>query len=163
MSGPGTTTVGIRQWVDKASLRLAECEAESRRLDVEEGSARRTKLESRSRLYQGLVDYLKEKGAKERAAARPADDDPLIAIEEELLGLRARIVEAAVNLLRDKDQLRELKSRWGLAVDRYMSEREEKGLPRGPVPSLDFTFPPPAPGASEEERAAHRILRSIGL
>jgi hypothetical protein len=163
MSGTGSTTVGIRQWVDKASLRLAECEAEGRRLEIGDGSARAAKLEARSRRYQRLVDYLRAKGAAERAAERTEDDDPLISLEEELMKLRARVLEAAAHLIRDKAQLRDLKTRWGLAVDRYLSEREAKGLSRGPVPSLDFTFPPPAPGASEEERTAHRVLRSIGL
>jgi hypothetical protein len=163
MSAADGNPVGIRQWIEKASLRLAECEAEGRRLDPESSAARRAKLEARSRRYQSLVDYLREKGATKEPSAPEKGIDPLIALEEELQQLRARIFAGAVSLIRDRARLRDLKTRWGQAVDEYLTEREAQGLPRAPTPSLDFTFPPPPPGAPEEERAAHGVLRSIGL
>jgi hypothetical protein len=148
-------------WIEKAQLRLAECEAESRRLKGEEGGARKQKLADRSARYQALVDFLKGR-PEEPVVRQPSTEVTLQAIEAELLALKEQIIKGAAGLVRNRSLLKELKGRWGRAVDAHLTRIEGENR-REPLPVLDWTFPVPHQGAEPFERAVHEVIRSLGL
>jgi len=148
-------------WIEKAQLRIAECEAESRRLSGDRGGARKQKLADRTSRYRDLVDYLK--GQPEGpAVAELSTEVTLQAIEAELMALKAQLLKGAARLVRDRTLLKELKGRWGRAVDAHLTRIESEGRTER-MPVLDWTFPVPPQGADPFERAAHEIIRSLGL
>jgi len=148
-------------WIEKAQLRLAECQAEKRRLEADADAARKQKLVDRSTQYQRLIDHLKGR-PKEPLVKEPSTEVTLAAIEAELMSLKERIHKTAASLVRDRALLRELKVRWGLAVDAHLTALEEQGR-HEPLPVLDWTFPVPPQGAEPVERSVHEIIRSLGL
>jgi len=148
-------------WIEKAQLRLAECEAESRRLNDDGDGARKQKLADRSARYQVLIDHLKGR-PKEPVVKEPSTEITLLAIEAELQALKEQIIKAAAGLVRDRSLLKELKGRWGRAVDAHLTRLEEQGR-REPMPVLSWTFPVPPQGSEPFERAVHEVIRSLGL
>jgi len=151
--------------IERAALRLAECEAEGRRLDGKTDSARRQKLMFRSERYQELIQYMRSllEGSGSGSEKPEEEQDPLARIEHELRVLREKIMSGAAQLVEDRESLRELKSRWGIAVDEHLTRLEEQGEKTGRIPKLDFTFPPPPSGAPPRERTVHDVIRSLGL
>jgi hypothetical protein len=148
-------------WIGKAQMRLAECEAESRRLGNDADGARKQKLADRSARYQDLVDFLRGR-PKEPVVKEPSTEITLQAIEAELLALKEQVLKGAAGLVRDRALLKELKGRWGRAVDAHLTRLEEEGRHER-VPVLDWTFPVPPVGAEPFERAVHEVIRSLGL
>ena len=148
-------------WVEKARLRLAECSAESRRLSESEDASRLQKLAQRADRYQALIDNLEGRPA-EPLVREPSTEVALVAIEAELMALKEQLLKTAAGLVRDRSLLKELKQRWGRAVDSHMTRLEDEGR-REPMPILDWTFPVPPQTAEPFERDVHRIIRSLGL
>ena len=148
-------------WVAKARLRLAECEAENRRLSDGEDGSRRQKLAQRSARYQALIDDLEGRPA-EPVVREPSTEVALVAIEAELMALREQLIKAAAGLVRDRSLLKELKQRWGRAIDAHLTRLEGEGR-KEPLPTLDWTFPVPPQTAEPFERDVHRVIRSLGL
>ena len=148
-------------WIEKAQLRLAECEAENRRLTDDGDGARKLKLSERSARYQALVDFLK--GRPEAPVVRePSTELTLQAIEAELMALKEQVLKGAAGLVRNRSLLKELKQRWGRAVDAHLTRIEAEGR-KERLPVLDWTFPVPHQGAEPFERAVHEVIRSLGL
>jgi hypothetical protein len=141
-------------WIERASFRLAECEAELRKRPAGGG-----KLAARSARYRDLVEDLR----RTLGADDPLAPPPVEHIEHELLALKEKIFSLARDLVRAKEDLKELKLRWGATADEEMRRKEDRGLPPGRVPALDFRMPAPGPEAAPEDRAAHDVLRSLGL
>ncbi|MHC5012343.1 MAG: hypothetical protein ACYTG6_15600 [Planctomycetota bacterium] len=148
------------QWIEKARLRLAECEAEQRRGAA--SPARAQKLADRSERYRGLIEHLRGR-PRGRKAGETTGEETIAAIEAELLALKERILNSAASLVHDKERLKELKKRWGLAADAHLTALENAGRPPERLVRLDFAFHPPPQGASTVERAAHQVIRSLGL
>jgi hypothetical protein len=148
-------------WIEKARLRLAECGAENRRLGGDEDSPRRLKLAQRSERYQSLIDYL-EGRPKERVVREPSTEVTLVAIEAELMALKEQLLKGAAGLVRDRSLIKELKQRWGRAVDAHMTRLEAQGR-KERLPILDWSFPVPPQTAEPFEREVHKVIRSLGL
>lgn len=143
-------------WIQKAQLRIAECEGELRK--VARGSDGRgyQKILRRIQQYRELAGHLDKRTLKD-------PQDSLAALEHELTGLKNRMLDAARNLVASREGWRDLKRKWGRLVDEIMRWREARGQPPGRVPRLDFSFPAPRPGASREEREVYDLIRSLGL
>ncbi|MEN8149502.1 MAG: hypothetical protein ABFS86_06745 [Planctomycetota bacterium] len=148
-------------WIEKAQLRLAECEAENRRLTEDEDGRRRQKLALRSSRYRDLIDNLSGRPA-EPIVREPSTELTLVAIEAELMALKEQLLKAAAGLVRDRSLLKDLKQRWGRAVDAHLTRLEGEGR-KEPLPTLDWTFPVPPPMAEPFERDVHKVIRSLGL
>jgi hypothetical protein len=147
------------EWLEKANWRLAECEAELRRHQGAEKSARRHKLTARADRYRGMVAYLRN-GA---GAQGPDPVKTLTELEEELAAIKEQMVRSALALIHARDNWKKLRTRWGRTADELMAQREAASGDPGRVPSIDFRFPPPPASAPPERREAHEILRSLGL
>jgi hypothetical protein len=151
-------------WIEKATWRLSECEAEAQKLGGDEERGRRRKLRTRANRYRSLLDHLREQVAGgDTDRLRQLEEDEYGRLERELSAVKERVVSTASILIQARSRLRELKTRWGKLADEIMKERELRGQPRGRVDRLDFGFTPPAPGSSREERALHDLLRELGL
>ncbi len=143
-------------WIERASLRLAECEAELRRRGTPA-----PKLAARADRYRSLVADLR---ALALGATAPEDSTSVLDdIDRELQVLKERLLTSARDLARAREEYRDLKQRWGALADRIMRDREKRGEEPGRVPALDFRLPPPPPDAPAEEKAGMEILRSLGL
>jgi hypothetical protein len=144
-------------WIERASLRLAECEAELRRRE-----APAPKLAARADRYRSLVADLRALALG--ATAAPEDSTSVLDdIDRELQVLKERLLLSARDLAKAREEYRDLKQRWGALADRIMRAREKRGEEAGRVPALDFRLPPPPPDAPAEEKAGMEILRSLGL
>lgn len=133
-------------WAEKAALRLAECEAEVRRLG--EGDApRRAKLARRSARYAALAADFGERAGAARGGSAPATDEDRARAIEEVERLKERIWGAATTLASDRTRLNEL---------RVLLGRESGN-------GVDFDFAAPPEDATRRLKAAHEIIRSLGL
>jgi hypothetical protein len=148
------------QWIEKARMRLAECEAEQRRGGT--SGSRAQKLADRSGRYRDLIEFLRGR-PYDRKAGGTTGEETIAAIEAELLAVKERIVHSAASVVRDGERLKELKTRWGLAADAHLTALEKAGKPKERLTVLDFAFHPPPQGSSNLERTVHRIIRSLGL
>jgi hypothetical protein len=156
MAPPKRKQGDTHRWLEKARWRMAECERELRQLDEATDGARRQKIIRRMHSYRRIVqDY------QERVRRDPMQD--LEELESEVVSLRRRIREAAAALVVARDNWKELQARWGKLADEVMKERERRGEPAGKVPRMDFDFRAPPPDAPPEERAAHKLIRSLKL
>jgi hypothetical protein len=141
MSSP--TEPDWEEWAERATLRLAECESEIRRLSEKSDAARRAKLLRRSEIYSSLAaTFLDRTSAPPTSAAGPEE---VRAAAREVESLKERIVRSATALVRDRKRLNELRA-----------------LHSGRI-GIDFSIPAPPGNATGSARSAHELLRSLGL
>lgn len=133
-------------WAEKAAMRLAECEAAVRRLG-ERDSPRRAKLARRSARYAELAALFGERAGAARRGSAPATEEDRTRAVEEVDRLKERIWGAATTLASDRTRLNELRVLLG----------------RDGANGVDFDFEAPPEDATRRLRAAHEIIRSLGL
>jgi hypothetical protein len=149
----------FEEWLEKANWRLAECEAEQRRLKGPGKNARQAKLTRRADRYRGLLTYLAEKSG----VSHTDPERTLLDLEHELATLKERMARAALALVHARDSWQKVRVHWGQTADELMQRREKTLGAPGRVPALDFKFAAPEPDAPAESRDAYEILRSLGL
>ena len=150
-------------WIEKATRRLSECEADIELLTSYDDRGRRRKLGSRAERYRSLLELLAERPTGDGGERPRRLEEDVLSLERELTAVKERILSSAGSILDSRARLREIRSRFRELAHEIMQEREDRGQPRGRVDPLDFSFAPPPPGAPQELRALAALLRELGF